>query len=325
MTLLSNLEAVNRALTEAMEKDDRVVVFGEDVGRLGGVFRATAGLQQKFGERRVFDTPLSEAGIAGTAIGMAIAGLKPIAEIQFMGFIFPALNQLIAHAARLRNRSRGRLSVPMVMRMPWGAGTGALEHHMESTEAILTQIPGLKVIAPSTPYDTKGLLLAAIDDPDPVIFLEHMKLYRAVKGDVPEGHYTVPIGKAEVVREGSDLTLIGWGYMRHLAMHVADTVAANGISAEVVDVRTLAPLDSETILNSVIKTGRAIIVHEAPRTCGLGAEIAAMCSECAILSLKAPVERVTGYDITMPLRQTEKLNIPNDTRIFEAIDRVMKF
>ncbi len=325
MAIKSNLDAVNDALRTAMKKDDRVVVLGEDVGALGGVFRATAGLQKEFGEKRVFDTPLAEAGIVGTAIGMAMYGLKPVAEIQFMGFIFPALNQLFAHAARLRNRSRGRFNVPLVIRTPWGAGAGALEHHMESTEALLTQIPGLKVVAPSTPYDMKGMLLAAIEDPDPVIFLEHMRIYRAVKGEVPEGHYTVPLGKSEVVREGKDITLIGWGYMRHLAMHIADLLAEKGIDAEVLDLKTLAPLDSKTILASAMKTGRDIILHEAPRTCGLGAEIAAICSECGLLSLKAPVERVTGYDITMPLRMSEKLNIPDEARVLEAVDRVMNF
>lgn len=325
MPLFTNLDAVNDALRTAMKKDDRVIVMGEDVGKLGGVFRATAGLKKEFGEKRVFDTPLAEAGIVGTAIGLAIYGYKPVAEIQFMGFMFPALNQLIAHAARMRNRSRGRFSAPIVVRMPWGAGTGALEHHMDSTEAILTQIPGLKVIAPSTPYDMKGLLLSAIEDPDPVVFLEHMRIYRAVKGEVPEGHYTVPIGKAEIIREGTDVTLIGWGYMRHLAMHVAELIESRGVSAEVIDLKTLSPLDSMTILKSVTKTGRAVIVHEAPRTCGLGAEIAAVCSECGILSLKAPVERVTAYDITMPLRESEKLNIPNEERVLAAIDRVMNF
>lgn len=325
MPKLSNLEAVNDALRCAMRKDDRIVVMGEDVGGLGGVFRATAGLQKEFGEDRVFDTPLAEAGIIGTGIGMALYGLRPVAEIQFMGFIFPALNQLFAHAARLRNRSRGQFSVPLVLRTPWGAGTGALEHHMESTEALLTQIPGLKVVAPSTPYDMKGMLISAIEDPDPVIFLEHMRIYRAIKDEVPEGYYTVPIGKADVVKEGKDVTLIGWGYMRHLALHIAEILKDKNIDAEVIDLKTLSPLDSKTILDSVIKTGRVVIIHEAPRTCGLGAEIAAMCSECGLLSLKAPVERVTGYDITMPLRQSEKLNIPDEARVLEAINRVMNF
>lgn len=322
---LSNLEAVNDALHVAMERDERVVVFGEDVGRLGGVFRATAGLQKKFGEGRCFDTPLAEAAIVGTAIGMAIYGLRPVVEIQFEGFIFPALNQIIAHAARMRNRSRGRFSCPLVIRMPCGAGVGALEHHSESIEALLAQVPGLKVVMPATPHDTKGLLLAAIEDPDPVIFFEHKRIYRAVKGEVPEGHYTLPIGKAEVIREGRDLTIIAWAYMRHLAMHVAGLLSARGTEAEVMDLKSVAPMDSEAILKSVMKTGRAVIVHEAPRTLGAGAEIAAIIGECGVLSLKAPVERVTSYDITMPYRLSEKLNIPDERRVLEAVERVMKF
>lgn len=325
MKTMTNLDAVNDALKIMMKKDDRVVVFGEDVGKLGGVFRATAGLQKEFGEKRVFDTPLAEAGIIGTAVGMAMSGLVPVVEIQFMGFAYPAFNQIVSHVARIRNRTRGRYAVPMVIRMPCGAGIGALEHHAESTEAIFAQIPGLKVIMPSTPYDTKGLLISAIEDPDPVIFLEHKRTYRAVKEDVPEEHYAVPIGNASVVREGSDVTLIGWGYMRHLVLHVADLVKKQGINAEVIDLRTVSPIDSDTILKSVVKTGRVVIVHEAPRTCGVGAEIAAICGECGILSLKAPVERVTSYDITMPLRISEKLNIPNEERVIEAINRVMNF
>lgn len=325
MAQMTNLDAVNNALHVSMRKDDNVVIFGEDVGKLGGVFRATAGLQKEFGEKRVFDTPLAEAGIVGTAIGMAMVGLHPVAEIQFMGFMLPAINQIIAHAARMRNRTRGRFGVPLVIRMPCGAGIGALEHHAENTEALLAHIPGLKVVMPSTPKDTKGLLIAAIEDPDPVIFLEHKRIYRSVKADVPEDYFTIPIGKADVVREGTDVTLIGWGYMRHLALHVSDLVAQKGISAEVIDLRTVSPIDSETILSSATKTGRVVILQEAPRSCGVGAEIAAICSECAILSLKAPVERVTSYDITMPLRLSEKLNIPSESRVIAAIDRVMKF
>lgn len=325
MTLLTNIQAVNDALKIAMAADDRIVVLGEDVGKLGGVFRATQGLQKAFGVERVIDTPLAEAGIVGTAIGMAIYGLRPIAEIQFDGFLLPALNQLIAHAARMRNRSRGRFHVPLVVRVPWGGGIHAPEHHSDSIEALLAHTPGLKVVMPSTPYDTKGLLLAAIEDPDPVLFLEHKRIYRAVKGEVPEEKYTVPIGKAEVVREGTDLTLIAWGFMRHLAERVANTVAARGVEACVIDLKTISPIDEETILQSVEKTGRVVIVHEAPRNCGVGAEIAAICAERVMASLKGPIERVTGYDITMPLPQAEKLNIPDEKRVTAAIERVMKY
>lgn len=325
MAVLTNIAAVADALKTAMARDERVIVMGEDVGTLGGVFRATQGLQKEFGPERVVDTPLAEAGIVGTAIGLAMYGLRPVAEIQFMGFLLPALNQLIAHAARMRNRTRGRFTVPLVVRMPMGGGIHAPEHHSESTETILAHTPGLKVVMPSTPYDTKGLLLAAIDDPDPVIFLEHKRIYRAVKGEVPEGFYTVSIGKAEVVREGTDVTIVAWGFCRHLAVRGAEVIAERGVSAEVIDIRTVSPLDEETILASVKKTGRLVVVHEAPRFCGVGAEVSALVAEQAMFSLRAPIERVTGYDITMPLPHAEKLDLPDERRLLTAVERVMQY
>ncbi|MBI4126199.1 MAG: alpha-ketoacid dehydrogenase subunit beta [Deltaproteobacteria bacterium] len=325
MATLTNIEAITNALKVAMARDASVMITGEDVGKLGGVFRATQGLQKEFGVERVVDTPLAEAGIMGTAVGLAMNGFKPVIEIQFDGFLFPALNQLITHAARMRNRTRGRFTVPMVVRVPWGGGIHAPELHSDSPEAIIAHTPGLKAVMPSTPYDIKGLLLAAIDDPDPVLFLEHKRIYRAIKGDVPDGHYTVPIGKAEVVRAGADVTLVAWGFMRHLCVRVAETLAAKNINAEVIDLRTITPWDEETVLSSVQKTGRLVLVHEAPRQCGLGAEIAAVAAEQAMFSLKAPIERVTGYDITMPLPKAEKLYIPDESRVTAAIERVMQF
>ncbi|OGQ22942.1 MAG: 2-oxoisovalerate dehydrogenase [Deltaproteobacteria bacterium RIFCSPLOWO2_02_FULL_44_10] len=307
-----------------MSRDERVIVLGEDVGKLGGVFRATAGLQKKFGKDRVMDTPLAEAGIVGMAIGMAIYGLKPVAEIQFMGFDFLCHNQLMAHAARMRNRTRGRWTVPMVVRMPCGGGIHAPELHSDSFEATYAHIPGLKIVMPSTPHDTKGLLLAAIEDPDPVIFLEHKRIYRAVKDEVPDGFYTVPIGKGERVCEGTDVTIVTWGFMRHLAANVAKSFTAEGVSIEVIDIRSIVPLDEEMILESVRKTGRLIVLHEAARFCGLGAEIAALCAEKEMFSLKAPLERVTGYDITMPLPKGEMMQLPSEARLVHAIRKVME-
>ena len=325
MATLTNIQAITDALKIAMRRDDRVVVLGEDVGKLGGVFRATQGLQKEFGVERVIDTPLAEAGIVGTAVGMAIFGMRPVAEIQFDGFLLPALNQLIAHAARMRNRTRSRFHVPLVVRVPWGGGIHAPEHHSDSIEAILAHTPGLKIVMPSTPYDMKGLLLAAIEDPDPVLFLEHKRIYRAVKGEVPEDFYTIPIGKAQVIREGTDVTLIGWGFTRHLCVRVAEQFVPHSVSAEVIDLRTITPWDEETVLASVTKTGRIVIVQEAARQCGLGAEIAAVVAERTMFSLKGPIERVTGYDITMPLPKAEKLNIPDERRVMAAVERVMQY
>jgi pyruvate dehydrogenase E1 component beta subunit len=321
---LSIVEAVNLALREEMERDERVVVLGEDVAVNGGVFRATQGLFDKFGGSRVIDTPLSESGIIGTAIGMAVYGLRPVAEIQFMGFVYPAFNQIVVHAARIRNRSRGRYHVPLVVRMPYGGGIKALEHHSESTEALFAHIPGLKVVVPATPRDARGLLSSAIRDPDPVIFLEPKKIYRAFREEVPEDHI-VPLGKARLVREGGDVSIIAWGAMVRTAVRAARLAEKKGISAEVIDLRCLSPLDIEAVIASVKRTGRAVVVHEAPKTCGYGAEIAALINEKALLSLEAPVERVTGQDITVPLPKAEDYYHPSDKRVLWGIEKVMNF
>lgn len=318
-------QAINQALAGEMERDARVVILGEDVGLDGGVFRITDGLVDKFGPERVIDTPLAESAGLGVAIGMAALGLKPIVEIQFMGFIYPAFNQIVSHVARLRNRTRGRFTVPLVIRTPYGAGVRALEHHSESTEAFFCHIPGLTVVVPSTPSDAKGLLIAAIRGEDPVLFLEPTRLYRAEKQDVPDEAYEVPIGKARVVREGKDLTMIAWGAMVPLVERAAVRAAESGWSAEVIDLRTLSPMDRETVVESVKKTGRALVVHEAPKTCGLGAEIAALIGEKALLSLEAPVLRITGWDITPPLPKGEDVYYPNPERIFLGIQRLMEF
>jgi pyruvate dehydrogenase E1 component beta subunit len=322
--MLNMVQALNQAMHQEMERDDRVVILGQDVAVDGGVFRVTEGLFEKFGAGRVLDTPLAESGIIGTAIGMAVYGLRPIAEIQFMGFIYLAMNQIINHAAKLRNRSRGRYAVPIVIRTPYGAGVRALEHHSESTEALFCQIPGLKVVVPSTPYEAKGLLTSSIRDPDPVIFLEPTRLYRAGRQEVPEEPYEVPLGKAETVREGEDLTIIAWGAMIPVAQAAAEAAEKNGIFPEIINLRTLCPLDTETVIQSVKRTGRALILHEAPRTCGLGAEISALINERALFSLEAPVVRVTGPDITVPLAKSEDYYIPSPERTLQGIKKVME-
>ncbi len=322
---LNMVQALNQAMAQEMERNERVIVMGEDVGVDGGVFRITEGLLNKFGESRVIDTPLAESAIIGTAIGMAACGLYPVAEIQFMGFVYLAYNQILAHAARLRNRSRGRYAMPLVIRMPYGAGVRALEHHSESTEAIFCHIPGLKVVVPSTPYDAKGLLISSIRDEDPVIFLEPKKLYRAGKQEVPEKEYEVPLGGAKVVREGEGLTIIAWGAMVPVAQKASEMAEKSGVFPEVIDLRTLSPIDYQTIIKSVKKTGRALIVHEAPKTCGLGAEISALINEKALLSLEAPVIRVTGYDITVPLLKSEGYYYPTPERILYSIKKIMEW
>lgn len=266
--------AINNALCLEMEVDDRVILLGEDIGREGGVFRVTEGLQERFGRERVIDTPIAESGIVGMAVGMAIAGLRPVAEIQFMGFLYPALDQIINHVGRMRNRSRGRFTCPLVIRMPYGGGIHPPEHHSESTEALLVHTPGIQVVVPATPYDAKGLLISAIRSPDPVVFLEPKRVYRAVRQEIPDALYTVPLGKARVVQEGTQVTVIAWGSMLHEVLQAAEPLQADGISMEILDLRTLSPLDVPTIIASVEKTGRAVVVHEAARTCGVGAEIA---------------------------------------------------
>ena len=322
---LTMVQAIGQALAQEMERDDRIIVLGEDVGRDGGVFRATEGLFDRFGPERVMDTPLAESAIIGAAVGMAALGLRPVAEIQFMGFIYPAFNQIVSHVARMRNRSRGRFTVPVTIRTPYGGGVKALEHHSESTEALFCQVPGLTVVVPSTPYDAKGLLTASLRSDDPVIFLEPAKLYRAEKQEVPEKAYEIPLRKAAVVREGRDLSLIAWGAMIPVARQAAEAAQGEGVSVEVIDLRTLSPMDRDTIVASVKRTGRALVVHEAPKTCGLGAEIAATIGESALLSLNGPVMRVTGQDITVPLPKSEEHYIPGPERVLRAVRRLMEY
>jgi pyruvate dehydrogenase E1 component beta subunit len=321
--MITMVQAINQALEQELARDPRVVVLGEDVGVDGGVFRATEGLFAKFGGERVIDTPLAESGFVGAAIGMTALGLRPVVEIQFMGFIYPAFNQILSHAARLRNRTRGRFPVPLTIRAPYGAGVKALEHHSESTEALFCQIPGLTVVVPSSPAEAKGLLLASIRSDDPVLFLEPSRLYRAEKEDVVEAPVERPLRLARIVREGNDLTIVAWGAMIPAALKAAE--AAAGVSAEIIDLRTLSPFDEETVLASAAKTGRVLLVHEAPRQCGLGAELAAVIAEKALLSLKAPILRVTGPDITIPLPRTEDLYYVEAGRIGRGIRRLMEF
>ncbi len=322
---LSMVEAVNLALDHAMADDQDVVLLGEDIGVNGGVFRATQGLRDKYGLKRVMDTPLAETLITGISIGMAAQGLKPVAEIQFMGFIFPALEQLICHAARMRNRTRGRLSCPMVLRAPFGGGIHAPEHHSESTETLLAHIPGLRVVIPSSPIRAYGLLRAAINDPDPVIFLEPKRIYRAVKQAVSYGTAILPLDKCFTLKQGSDVTLISWGASIKETMEAANTLQEYGASVEVIDVATIKPLDMETILTSVRKTGRCVIIHEACKSFGVGAEISAALAEEALADLKAPVERVTGYDITMPYYRMEDHFLPKPEDIIKAALKTLSF
>ena len=322
MTLV---QAVNDALRLEMENDDNVIVLGEDVGVDGGVFRATDGLIDAFGDQRVMDTPLAESGIVGASIGLAAKGFRPVSEIQFMGFIYPAVNQLLGHAARMRNRSRGRFPMPIVVRMPYGGGIHAPEHHSESYEAMLANTPGLQVVVPSTPYDAKGLLIASIRNNDPVVFMEPKRIYRAFREDVPEEDYEVPLGQANVVRNGDDVTLISYGAMMRPVLEAQEYLSRDTISAEVIDIRTIIPLDIDTILKSVEKTGRAVIVNEAPRTSGFAAEISAQIHEKAILHLLAPVQRVTGFDTVFPYSMMEHHYLPDRKRIVEAVQKTLNF
>ncbi len=325
MARLSMVEAINATLHEMMAKDDRIVVLGEDVAKDGGVFRVTVGLSEKFGDMRVVDTPLAESCIVGMSIGMAIYGLRPIPEIQFEGFLFKAYDHLYSHASRIRKRSQGFFGVPMVLRAPYGAGVRALEHHSDAPEAILCHVPGLKVVIPSTPSEAKGLLTSSIEDPDTVIFFEPKRLYRLFKEEVPDGEYRIPIGKARVAKEGKDITLITYGGMVSVCERAAQHVANEGVEAEVLDLRTVWPFDIEAITSSVKKTGRLVIVHEAPRSFGVGAEIAAQVGERCLLSLLAPIKRVTGYDITPPLSKLEEYNYPDSERVVRAIHETMEF
>lgn len=318
------VEAVTQALAYELANDDQVVVFGEDVGKNGGVFRATQGLQARFGEHRVLDTPLAESMIAGLAVGMSLQGLKPIAEFQFMGFIYPAMNQIISHAARMRNRTRSRLHCPLVFRAPFGGGIRAPEHHSESTEALFAHIPGLQVVIPSSPKRAYGLLLAAIRNPDPVIFLEPKRIYRLVKQPVPDDGQALPLGRCFTLREGDDVTLVSWGASVHETLQTAKQLHEEGISCEVIDVATIKPLDIATITASVEKTGRCVIVHEGAKTCGMGAEISAQIMEHCWSSLLAPVQRVTGYDTVMPYFQLEKHYLPSVSRIKTCVLNAME-
>lgn len=322
MPRLNMVQAINLALKQEMQGDDSVVILGEDVGRDGGVFRVTEGLMDQFGQARVIDTPLAESGIVGAAIGMAVYGLKPVAEIQFMGFIYPALDQIFSHASRIRSRSRGRFTCPIVIRTPYGAGIKAPELHSESSEALFCHMPGIKVVVPSTPYNAKGLLISAIRDPDPVVFLESTRLYRLIKDEVPENEYAIPLGKARIVQEGEDVTVIAWGSMLQKVLQAIEGIDAG---AEVIDMMTLSPMDEEAIYTSVKKTGRVVIVHEAPKTSGLGAEISASIAEDVMLHLKAPVMRVTGYDVVVPFARLEDFYVPTAERIKKAIGEAMKY
>ncbi len=325
MAELTMVEAVRAALDRAMEEDPSVIIFGEDVGVDGGVFRATDGLVQRYGSERVRDTPLSETLIAGMAVGAAAHGLRPVAEIQFMGFIYSAIDQLANHASRLRTRTRGRLTCPMVLRAPYGGGIHAPEHHSESMEAMLAHIPGLKVVIPSSPARAYGLLRAAINDPDPVVFLEPKRLYRSSREAVDENGDPAPLDRAFVLREGVDATIVAWGAMVPIAVEAAQTLSEGGVEAEVIDLATIKPVDAATILTSVEKTGRCVIAHEAPLTAGMGAEIAARVAERALTSLLAPVRRVAGFDVVMPLPRLEERYMPTAERIVAAVEEVMKY
>ena len=320
MPLMNMVQAINQALGEEMERNKDVVLLGEDVGKDGGVFRVSDGLLERFGPERVIDTPIAESAIVGTAIGMAAYGLRPVAEIQFMGFIYPAFDQIFTHAARIRSRSRGRYSCPLVIRTPYGAGIKAPELHEESSESFFCHMPGIKVVVPSGPYNAKGLLLAAIRDPDPVIFLEPTRLYRLIREEVPEGEYLLPLGRARLVREGDGVTVLAWGSMLHRALE-----ATEGYDAEVIDLMTLSPFDEETVFTSVRKTGRVVIVHEAPHTGGVGAELAASIAEKEMLSLRAPILRVAGPDVPVPLARLVDRYLPAVERIRKALDEIMKY
>ncbi|HVF15432.1 MAG TPA: alpha-ketoacid dehydrogenase subunit beta [Steroidobacteraceae bacterium] len=324
MPKVTMIEAIAMAQAWELEHDPSVVVLGEDVGKSGGVFRATSGLFERFGADRVQDTPLAENMIAGMCVGMAAQGMKPVAEIQFMGFIYPAIDQIVNHMSRLRHRTRGRMSCPVVLRMPHGGGIHAPEHHSESVESMLAHVPGLRVVCPSSPARAYGLLLAAIRDPDPVIFLEPARIYRLVKQEVPDDGTALPLDVCYTLREGDDVTIVTWGSMSADVLKAAEQLAQDGISAEIIDLTTISPIDSDTILASVAKTGRLVIVHEAARNCGVGAEIAAIVAEHGLYDLVAPIHRVTGFDTIMPLYRLENEYIPSIARIVDAAKTVMK-
>ncbi|WP_026693165.1 alpha-ketoacid dehydrogenase subunit beta [Peribacillus kribbensis] len=323
--VLTLVAAINDALDIMLEDDSGVLLLGEDIGKNGGVFRATDSLLEKYGQDRVIDTPLSEAGFVGAAIGMAVNGFRPVVEIQFLGFIYPAYEQIMTHASRLRMRTRGHFTVPMVIRAPYGAGVRAPEIHCDSTESLFTHMPGMKVVCPSNPYDAKGLMIAAIQDPDPVLFLEPMRSYRSQREEVPEGKYEVEIGRGKKLAEGKDVTLIGWGAMIPIVMKAAEEMKEKGISCEVLDLRTLYPLDKDLVMESVQKTGRTVIVHEAHATGGTGADLISLINDEAFLYQKAPAERVTGFDAPVPFFGLEDHYLPSTKRVAAAIEKVMKF
>ncbi len=318
------IDALTMAMAWELEHDERVVILGEDVGVNGGVFRATAGLQQRFGDDRVYDTPLAEGMIAGVSIGMAVQGMRPIAEIQFMGFIYPTVDQIINHAGRMRNRTRGRLSCPMVLRAPYGGGIHAPEQHSESTEALFAHMPGVRVVIPSSPSRAYGLLLAAVRDPDPVVFLEPKRIYRLNKQEVEDNGKALPLDVCYILREGSDVTLVTWGAMTFETMKAAEQLAKGGVSCEIIDLATISPIDHETILESVEKTGRLVIIHEAARNCGVGAEIAATVAEKGLYDLKGPIRRVTGYDTVMPYFRREMDYMPSVKKITDTIRETLE-
>ncbi|WP_138493490.1 alpha-ketoacid dehydrogenase subunit beta [Paenibacillus pinistramenti] len=325
MAQMNMKEAIRDAMRVELERDPSVVIFGEDVGHVGGVFRATESLQKQFGEERVFDTPLAESAIGGLAVGLGIQGFRPVAEIQFVGFIFEALDQIVVQAARMRYRSGGRYNAPIVFRTPYGGGVKAAELHTDALEGLIAQTPGIKLVIPSNPYDAKGLMISAIRDNDPVFFMEHLNLYHAFRDEVPEGDYTVELGKAKIVREGSDVTIIAYGMMVHTALKAADELEKTGVKAEVIDLRTLVPLDIDTIVASVKKTNRAIVVQEAQKSAGIAAEVIAQINEKAILHLEAPVLRVTPPDTIYPFAQIEDAWLPTPARIIDAVQKVREF
>ncbi|WP_050980479.1 alpha-ketoacid dehydrogenase subunit beta [Alkalibacillus haloalkaliphilus] len=322
---MTMIQAINDGLKTMLELDEKTILLGEDIGKNGGVFRATEGLQEVFGEHRVVDTPLSESGIVGTSVGLAVNGFRPVAEMQFMGFIYPAYDQIMTHVSRLRMKTLGHYSAPMVIRAPYGAGIRAPEIHSDSAEALFTHMPGVKVVCPATPYDAKGLLIESIEDPDPVIFMEPMRSYRAKREDVPEGKYNVEIGKGNKVQEGTDITLIAWGAMVLVAEQAAKQAEEQGVSCEVIDLRTLYPLDRDLIAESVQKTGRAVIVHEAHGTGGLGNDILSVINDTSFLYLRSPIERVTGFDVPVPFFSLEDHYLPTAKRVLESIYKSVNF
>ncbi|ARF18225.1 alpha-ketoacid dehydrogenase subunit beta [Sporosarcina ureae] len=322
---LTLVQAVTDALGTMLAEDNRVMLLGEDIGKNGGVFRATEGLQEKFGEDRVIDTPLSEAGIVGSSVGLAVNGMIPVVEIQFLGFVYPAYEQIATHVSRVRMRTMSKYTVPMVIRAPYGAGVRAPEIHSDSPESLFTHMPGIKVVCPSSPADAKGLLIAAIKDPDPVLFMEPMRLYRAFREDVPEGMYEVEIGKGKKITEGDDVTVITWGAMVPVAKKAVEKAKAKGIQCDFIDMRTLFPLDQDIIAESVQKTGRVVVVHESHETTGVGNDILSIINKTSFLYMKAPIEKVTGFDVPVPFFALEDDYLPTPKRIGEAIEKVYTF